>query len=285
MSFPAVPLLALPGLTAGGETDYPAESDVRDGVEYAFGAMTGTVVLPAADEVLSGVGYGAGGTEYTGTYECDCPEPPVPTGSIIPFALVAEAIVLRVAAALGTSTDWVRPVASDDYKVTETENLFAYVRFYGPSPVDPTTGEYYPDDGSGRYRRVVGRRVRVYLYTRTAEDAYGGDEVALLGADGTTAQNVTTPPVMPGHFVAEELVMNALDDWTPVYFDETAQRNKPYTVGPLHQIDDADGPPVRPPEEEAGLVRSHLDFQVCYKSAVQRTEPAPDGLPVPDHNN
>lgn len=59
----------------GGTCDYPDEADVRSGVEYDFGAMTGTVVLPSEANVRDGIGYGAGGTEYTGTFECDCPEP------------------------------------------------------------------------------------------------------------------------------------------------------------------------------------------------------------------
>lgn len=49
-------------------TDYPAATDVRSGVDYNFAASTGTLVLPAESAVQNGVQYGAGGTEFTGTY-------------------------------------------------------------------------------------------------------------------------------------------------------------------------------------------------------------------------
>lgn len=281
MAFPVLPLLSVPGFTGTETCDYPDEDDVRAGTVYADGDMTGNITFPDEDEVERNVGYGSDGSEFTGTL-VPCPDPPAPTGGIVPFALIAQRIVARVGTALDIGTDFVRPVASDRYVITETENLFAYVRCYGPTPVDPSTGQTFPDDGAGRWRRVVARRVRVYVYTRSREDLTGGDEIALGGVD--TTQNVTTPPTLPGQYVAEELVMNALDDWTPTYSDDLLVTH-PYTIGPLHQIDSSDGPPEREPENDVGLVRSHLDFQVCYVSAVQRTEPAPDGLPVPDLNN
>lgn len=262
--------------------DLPAVSDVRLGVVYGDGSMIGTLVLPAEDEVEDGVQYGADGTEYTGTFVgSDCPPPPVPVDNLIPFALIAQQIVQRVALALGTSTDWVHLVANDEYRTIETESLFAYVRPYGLSFVDATTGQPFGNEGSGRWRRVVGRRVRIYIYTRSGTDIYGTDDISLGGTDET--QNVTTPPTLPGQFVSEELVANALDGWTPTYTDPTELVLKPYTIGPIHLLDSEGGPPERPAENEQGLVRSHLDIQVCYRLPVQRVEPAPDGLPVPDH--
>lgn len=63
-----LPLLSLPGLTSsGGSCDYPATSDVRFGVSYAFSTMTGTLVVPLESDVRVSVQYGAAGTEYTGT--------------------------------------------------------------------------------------------------------------------------------------------------------------------------------------------------------------------------
>lgn len=54
------------GLGCGVSTcNYPAVSDVRAGIVYAV-ASTGTLALPSTAQVLSGVGYGAGSTEYTG---------------------------------------------------------------------------------------------------------------------------------------------------------------------------------------------------------------------------
>jgi hypothetical protein len=262
---------------AGGSCDYPAEDDVRDGVVYADAALTGNLILPDEDEVELGVGYGANGTEFEGSLECEAPVDPSVAGTM-PFAVISSRIVARVAQALGTTVDWVRPVASADYAVTEMENLFAYCQFFGISPTDPTTGRSFGDDGAGRWRRVIGRRCRIYIYVRSGVDVYGGDEVALQGND--PGQVVTTPPVMPGIFVLEELVANALDNWTPTYTDDL-DVVRPLTISPVHILDSTDGPPVRKPENEAGLVRSHIDVQVCYTLAIQRVEPAPAGLPTP----
>lgn len=48
--------------------DYPTAANVRFGVSYSFGTLTGTVVLPDPTDVASGVQYGAGGTEFTGSF-------------------------------------------------------------------------------------------------------------------------------------------------------------------------------------------------------------------------
>lgn len=46
---------------------YPNAGDVRFGVDRGDGTL-GTLVVPAASDVKGGVAYGAGGTQYTGTY-------------------------------------------------------------------------------------------------------------------------------------------------------------------------------------------------------------------------
>jgi hypothetical protein len=56
-------MLTLPSL--GGACDYPAITDVRNGVTYSI--YTGNLALPIEANVLSGVMYGAAGTEYTGS--------------------------------------------------------------------------------------------------------------------------------------------------------------------------------------------------------------------------
>lgn len=240
----------------GGTCDYPVEANVVDGVSYAFGTMTGLFTCPSP------------------------PPPPSPAvAGTMPYALIERNIVTRVALALGMSTAFVRPVANDDYELTEFENLFAFIRSYGPSPVDATTGASFAGEGSGRWRTVVGRRVRIYIYTRSGIDSPGGDEIALQGSDPT--QLVTTPPTMPGHFSLEEVVLNALHNWVITYVDVLGN-TRPLTSGPLHWIDSAGGPPERKKENEVGLVRSHLDFQVMYELAVQKVEPAPSGLPTPN---
>lgn len=201
--------------------------------------------------------------------------------SATPFARIANDLVVRVANALGSPInadtglpEFVRPVASDRYKVTETENLFAYLVFFGPSPVDPSTGYLLQDYGAGRHTRVVARRCRLYLYTRSGVDVYGGDEVALLGEFPTkSVESSDAGP--PGQWLAEEFILNALDNYQPV------ANGRPLTVSPVHWIDSANGPAERKPEEDEGLVRSFLDFSVVYCLAITNVEPAPTTLPTP----
>jgi len=56
--------------STGGTCNYPIENDVRGGVGYGAGGteFTGNVVLPAESEVETGVMYGANGTEFEGTF-------------------------------------------------------------------------------------------------------------------------------------------------------------------------------------------------------------------------
>ena len=54
-------------LAADNTPDYPAATDVRDGVSYGTNAYTGNMTLPPENKVESGYGYGAGGTEFTGS--------------------------------------------------------------------------------------------------------------------------------------------------------------------------------------------------------------------------
>lgn len=194
-----------------------------------------------------------------------------------PFSYIAQQVVARVASAVGIGTEFVRPVAADDYKVTEAENLFVYLRFYQPSPVDARTGASFADQGAGRHLRVVGRRLRSYIYTRSGVDVYGGDEIALMGHNPS---GTVESPSVPGQWLAEELVLNALDDYM------VASGERPLTLGPIHWVDPGGGPAERKPENEEGLVRSHLDFQIVYVETLQNTEPAPDtgALPVLTQN-
>jgi hypothetical protein len=53
------------GVTASAACDYPVIADVRDGVDYDSGNLTGTLAVPAASDVREGVAVDAG----TGTYE------------------------------------------------------------------------------------------------------------------------------------------------------------------------------------------------------------------------
>lgn len=203
-----------------------------------------------------------------------------------PFPLIRNAIVTRVATAIGSyiPTDgspppWVRPAASDDYKITATENWFAYIRTYGPSPVDSITGGYLSEQGAGNLTTNVARRIRVYLYSRAGMDVVGGDEITLGGLVPT--QTVNTPPSWPGHDILEDLVLNAMRNWLPKYIDSDTLEVFPLTLGPVHWIDSSDGPAERKPENDEGLVRSHLDFQAIYILSANIADPAATVLPVP----
>lgn len=255
--------------TGGGSCDYPSEDDVRDGTDYAFGAMTGNLVLPAEDDMLEGTGYGSNGTEFTGTL-VPCPTPPTPvppTPGAYPFAAITWVVKQRLALLLGISTDWVMAVANDKYKVTIDEPMFCYLQFFGVSqPRDPALE--FTNSGAGRLSIPVARRMRVYLYTRTGEDIYGSDDIALFGQN--PSQTVDTPPTLPGHFVAEEMVFNSLLNFIPLSGDATPE---PLTLTPLHPLD-ASEEPQRPPEDEQGLLRSCLDFEICYLLAIDPTDPA-----------
>ena len=46
--------------------DYPSEDDVRSGVDYDSGALTGNLTLPNVNDVSNGIDYGANGTEFDG---------------------------------------------------------------------------------------------------------------------------------------------------------------------------------------------------------------------------
>ncbi len=142
---------------------------------------------------------------------------------------------------------YVRVVASDGYTIDTQEPVFFYLRYYGPVPLT--------DGGAGRRSRRVRRRVRVYVYTRSSADFAGSDREALL------AEQV-------GHADREEQVLDALDHFIPR--DDTANA---LTVEPLHWVDSADGPPERRPEDDSGVVRSHLDFEVEYVARIKLADP------------
>lgn len=204
-----------------------------------------------------------------------------------PFPLIRDSIVNRVAAAIGSfipvdgPPPWVRPVSSDDYQITANENWFAYIRSYGPSPIDSRNGGDLSEQGAGRLTVNVARRIRIYLYNRAGMDVTGGDEVTLGGTDPT--QTINTPPTWPGHDIAEDLLLNALLNFLPTYTDPD-DVIIPLTLGPLHWVDSSDGPAERKPDNNAGLVRSHLDFQVVYLLSINQGDPAPLSLPVPINN-
>lgn len=78
------------GFGSGGSSDYPSENDVRLGTVYANGTLAGNLVLPAVNKVREGIKYGSNGTEFTGTFHCGPPVPPVgiATQGVQPQALL-----------------------------------------------------------------------------------------------------------------------------------------------------------------------------------------------------
>lgn len=225
----------------------------------------GTLLLPDPSDVKYGVQYGAGGTEYTGTFSCSANA--FVDALWTPFAEILKRIITQIAYALKISTDWVRPVFTDEYPVTETEDMFAYVRIFTPYPVDPSSGFPQGNQGAGRIAKTVGRTIRVYIWTRSGEDVTGGDEVGLLGVNPSQRATDTTT-TMPGHSLAEEIVLNSLDDYIPTDASGSAM-----TLGPLHWIPSEGGPPTRKAKNGEGMNWSALDFQAVYNLAQASGDP------------
>lgn len=220
-------------------------------------------VYPDPSTVLSGVTYGPNNTDLVGTFGAGTVT--APTDGTSPFAAIAVAIKSRLVLSLGLDASWVLVAASDKYRITVTEPYFVVLQFFGiTQPRDSNLS--YTDTGAGRLSVPVARRVRVYVYTRSGSDNYGDDSTALFGFDPTLT--VTTNPVPPGQFIAEERVMEALTNFLP-----QTNAGVPLTLGPLHPLD-ASEEPQRKPEDEAGLLRSCLDFETVYELCISPTDPA-----------
>jgi hypothetical protein len=217
--------------------DYPSQENVRQGVVYAFGTMTGTL----------GVGTIS-----------------PPTVGSSPFAAIAAAVKARLVLALGIDPAFVRVVANDRYKLSTTETFFVYLQIFGVTqPKDPALD--YTDAGAGRLATPTARRMRVYIYTRSGQDQYGDDYVAMFGTDPTLT--VDDDAVNPGQLLAEELTFNALSNFLPQASDGT-----PLTLGPLHPLDASEEPQRK--DNDAGFLRSCLDFEAVYISPISPTDPA-----------
>lgn len=202
------------------------------------------------------------------------PLPTLPLQSS-PFAAALSAVVARLAASLQISPAFVRPVASDNYELVDAEPLMIFVRVYGMRPSDGQ-GNYQPNMGAGRLARNVSRRLRCYIYTRSGQDTFGSDQFALTGSvpqAGQAYPNYSQVPSLGfqdgGQLFAEELVMNALDDFCPLYNGQNTCLNV------VHWIDSSGGPPERKPEKDAGVIRSFLDFEVEYVLAQNPVDPSP----------
>ncbi len=75
--------------TLDPDAGMPAETKVRDAVVYgSAGQFTGVSQMPVVSTVLTGIGYGANGTEYTGTLSV--------SGSPVPVYPSVENVLLDV---------------------------------------------------------------------------------------------------------------------------------------------------------------------------------------------
>lgn len=93
--------------SSGAACDYPAVGDVQSGVVYNNGDSTGTLVLPAAGNVLSGTGYGASGTEFTGTLSCGGTEPDADIADYSPADITSRVLIaLGVLSAPDDGLSW-----------------------------------------------------------------------------------------------------------------------------------------------------------------------------------
>lgn len=192
--------------------------------------------------------------------------PTVPPQSS-PFAAILSAVLARLVSSLGINAAFVVPVASDDYVLTELEDFFLRVHVQKPRPVNPGDGGTLINQGAGRVALDVSRYLRVYAYSRQGLDTTAGDPIALMGSD-PSANHAGTPAVV-GHLLFEERILNSLHHFAPLDADGVC-----LSVGPVRWTDQNDAP-ERKPEDDEGVLRSYLDFEVVYVTAIDTSEPAP----------
>lgn len=153
------------------------------------------------------------------------------------FSDTLLAIRTRLTTVLDLDASRVRIVATDKYRIACAEPQFLYLRYYG---LKPDT-----DAGVGRRARRATRLLRVYVYSRSNVDEYGSDVTVLTGSEA--------------HGDFEDAVFDALDNFRPL-----SDEDEPLTIEPLHPVDDQSGPPEREPEDDVGLIRSSLLFEINY---------------------
>ena len=163
------------------------------------------------------------------------------------YSDILLAVKNRVVEVFDVDPSLVRIVANDRYRVHQVDSgsLQIYLRSYGPEPD--------VDHGGGRRSRPKKRLLRVYLYYRNSLDQAGEDETALTAEDGL--------------FDKEDLLLDALDDYWPQSDDV------PLTIEPLHPLNSAEGPPLREEEDDIGVTRIHLDFEIRYVGRNQNPAP------------
>jgi hypothetical protein len=156
------------GFAPSGGGDYPSANNVRSGITYNSGAATGNLVLPVSYNVLLGVGYGASGTEVTGTYNTGLPS--APSGSDAPqsfkIGLLLDAIgfKVRVGTQLGSRViEW----NGDSRPAVEGDTVITY-RLNGINPQH--------DAGAGVKGTPVVFEIEVTVYSIKRTDATGNNQ-------------------------------------------------------------------------------------------------------------
>lgn len=167
----------------GGSCDYPVASDVRSGITYSFGTLTGTLELPATSDVRFGIGYGASGTEFTGTLLV--PSSGAPAGTLTH----SPADVTRwLLCALGLATDPDDGSTWPGYATGEPSSPDNCITVYDTAGGDDgrsmVTGEVFGNNGiQVRIRsstHTVGWQKADAIWTTLAEGVY--DQTVTVGS-------------------------------------------------------------------------------------------------------
>lgn len=169
------------------------------------------------------------------------------------YADILRAVKVRLqsqlAASLGTDPSRVVLVKGGGYKVPFEAGSHFRVR--------SVRGAYFGEDGGGRIAMPVTRIIAVDVFTRSAMDPAGEDDLALTEAT-------------EGHFDREEAVAGALAIWTPLSTPIPPADPVRLTVEPLHPAEvpqDADAPDA---ERYNGYVVSSLYFDCRYVSKLSQ---------------
>jgi hypothetical protein len=153
--------------SAPGACDYPTQSNVRLGIQFGNGTFTGNVVLPPVDQVVLGVGYGANGTEFIGTFTTPLIFPP-PTGDwpvqSASYEQILDAIRIQLMKYTGFAEERVREWYSDSRPMFGDDALITY---------RPTNENPFKNAGAGRLGTKLDFGIRVTFWQRYQQDDAG----------------------------------------------------------------------------------------------------------------
>lgn len=165
------------------------------------------------------------------------------------FSDILIAIRDRISVALDLDPSRVKLAANDRYQVNDLDQVTVYVR--------PYAAPLFANAGAGRRAMPTRRMVRVYYYVRNSSDLPGDDTIGI------------TDPTY-GLLQVEEKLLDYLVLWYPQTNTE-ARLN--LTIEPLHPLDPSGGPPERELENDIGMLRGSLLFEVCYLPKLDNVLP------------